>query len=175
MKDFAVHIGGRLLCIHVIQILSAQAGSSHLFLFPCNHSVFSSCMTDSSTVRSECALRSNLKHVSLKLMVEATERKLWNKEISARRRALRTGLERFRTITTAYYRGAMDTLPVNDALKVNDKSPNALSMLFELELKNDEWVKAKETLQATSDATDRKHSYVTLSLRKPELLCCSLQ
>lgn len=85
------------------------------------------------------------------------------------------GLERFRTITTAYYRGAMDTLPVNDALKVNDKSPNALSMLFELELKNDEWVKAKETLQATSDATDRKDSYVTLSLRKPELLCCSLQ
>lgn len=65
--------------------------------------------------------------------------------------------------------------PVNDALKVNDKSPNALSMLFELELKNDEWVKAKETLQATSDATDRKDSYVTLSLRKPELLCCSLQ
>ncbi|KAI5441569.1 hypothetical protein KIW84_010875 [Lathyrus oleraceus] len=29
--------------------------------------------------------------------------------------------------------------PVNDALKVNDKSPNALSMLVELELKNDEW------------------------------------
>ncbi|KAI5420974.1 hypothetical protein KIW84_044717 [Lathyrus oleraceus] len=53
---------------------------------------------------------------------------------------------------------------VNDALKVNDKSPNALSMLVELELKNDDWVKAKETLRAASDATDRKDSYVTLSL-----------
>lgn len=53
---------------------------------------------------------------------------------------------------------------VNDALKVNDKSPNALSMLGELELKNDDWVKAKETLRAASDATDGKDSYATLSL-----------
>ncbi|KAL5098317.1 hypothetical protein RYX36_002644 [Vicia faba] len=53
---------------------------------------------------------------------------------------------------------------VNDALKVNDKCPNALSMLGELELKNDDWVKAKETLRAASDATDGKDSYATLSL-----------
>ncbi|GAU27975.1 hypothetical protein TSUD_373700 [Trifolium subterraneum] len=48
--------------------------------------------------------------------------------------------------------------------KVNGKCPNALSMLGELELKNDDWVKAKETLRAASDATDGKDSYATLSL-----------
>ncbi|KAG5006267.1 hypothetical protein JHK85_024809 [Glycine max] len=53
---------------------------------------------------------------------------------------------------------------VNDALKVNNKCPNALSMLGELELKNDDWVKAKETLRAASDATEGKDSYATLSL-----------
>ncbi|XP_028786901.1 protein CTR9 homolog isoform X1 [Neltuma alba] len=53
---------------------------------------------------------------------------------------------------------------VNDALKVNEKCPNALSMLGELELRNDDWVKAKETLRAASDATDGKDSYATLSL-----------
>ncbi|KAJ7955971.1 Protein CTR9-like protein [Quillaja saponaria] len=53
---------------------------------------------------------------------------------------------------------------VNDVLKVSDKCPNALSMLGELELKNDDWVKAKETLRAASDATDGKDSYATLSL-----------
>ncbi|KAI4344590.1 hypothetical protein L6164_011798 [Bauhinia variegata] len=53
---------------------------------------------------------------------------------------------------------------VSDALKVNDKCPNALSMLGELELKNDDWVKAKETLRSASDATDGKDSYSILSL-----------
>ncbi|GKV17906.1 hypothetical protein SLEP1_g28360 [Rubroshorea leprosula] len=53
---------------------------------------------------------------------------------------------------------------VNEALKVNDKCPNALSMLGDLELKNDDWVKAKETLRAASDATDGKDSYAILSL-----------
>ncbi|MED6194834.1 Protein CTR9 [Stylosanthes scabra] len=53
---------------------------------------------------------------------------------------------------------------VHDALKVNDKCPNALSMLGDLELKNDDWVKAKETLRAASDATDGKDSYATLAL-----------
>lgn len=53
---------------------------------------------------------------------------------------------------------------VNEALKVNGKYPNALSMLGDLELKNDDWVKAKETFRAASDATDGKDSYATLSL-----------
>ncbi|KAL1363930.1 protein CTR9 homolog [Arachis hypogaea] len=53
---------------------------------------------------------------------------------------------------------------VHDALKVNEKCPNALSMLGDLELKNDDWVKAKETLRAASDATDGKDSYATLAL-----------
>lgn len=47
---------------------------------------------------------------------------------------------------------------------MNGKYPNALSMLGELELKNDDWVKAKETFRAASDATDGKDSYATLSL-----------
>jgi RNA polymerase-associated protein CTR9 len=44
-------------------------------------------------------------------------------------------------------------------------------MLGELELKNDDWVKAKETLRAASDATDGKDSYATLSL--VSLLSCA--
>ncbi|RVX05411.1 Protein CTR9-like [Vitis vinifera] len=54
--------------------------------------------------------------------------------------------------------------PVGDALKVNDKGPNSLCMLGDLELKNDDWVKAKETFRSASDATDGKDSYATLSL-----------
>ncbi|XP_010541982.1 PREDICTED: protein CTR9 homolog [Tarenaya hassleriana] len=53
---------------------------------------------------------------------------------------------------------------VNEALKVDDKNPNSLSMLGSLELKNDDWVKAKETFRAASDATDGKDSYAILSL-----------
>ncbi|CBI27821.3 hypothetical protein VitviT2T_016290 [Vitis vinifera] len=53
---------------------------------------------------------------------------------------------------------------VGDALKVNDKGPNSLCMLGDLELKNDDWVKAKETFRSASDATDGKDSYATLSL-----------
>lgn len=56
------------------------------------------------------------------------------------------------------------SLQVNEVLKVNGKHPNALSMLGDLELKNDDWVKAKETFRAASDATDGKDSYSTLSL-----------
>lgn len=53
---------------------------------------------------------------------------------------------------------------IGDALKVNDKCPNAISMLGTLELKKDDWVKAKETFRAASEATDGKDSYATLSL-----------
>ncbi|XP_015889352.2 protein CTR9 homolog [Ziziphus jujuba] len=53
---------------------------------------------------------------------------------------------------------------VNNALKVNEKCPNALSMLGDLELKNDDWVKAKETFRAANEATEGKDSYATLSL-----------
>lgn len=37
-------------------------------------------------------------------------------------------------------------------------------MLGELELKNDDWVKAKETFRAASEATEGKDSYSILSL-----------
>ncbi|KAM7513045.1 hypothetical protein LguiB_011920 [Lonicera macranthoides] len=53
---------------------------------------------------------------------------------------------------------------IRDALKVDDKCPNALLMLGDLELKNDDWVKAKETFRAAQDATDGKDSYATLCL-----------
>lgn len=53
---------------------------------------------------------------------------------------------------------------IRDALKVDDKCPNALLMLGDLELKNDDWVKAKDTFRAAKDATDGKDSYATLCL-----------
>ncbi|XP_068663134.1 protein CTR9 homolog [Aristolochia californica] len=53
---------------------------------------------------------------------------------------------------------------IGDALKVNDKCPNALSMLGCLELKSDSWIKAKDTFRAAKDVTDGKDSYATLSL-----------
>lgn len=53
---------------------------------------------------------------------------------------------------------------VADALKVNDRCPNALSILGSLELKNDEWVRAKDTFRSASEATDGKDSYASLSL-----------
>lgn len=56
---------------------------------------------------------------------------------------------------------------------MNDKCPNALSMLGELELKNDDWVKAKETFRAASDATDGKDSYATLSLVRMLFTVCA--
>lgn len=55
-------------------------------------------------------------------------------------------------------------LQIADALKIDDKCPNALTMLGTLELKNDDWVKAKETFRAAKDATDGKDSYSTLAL-----------
>ncbi|MCD7447165.1 Protein CTR9, partial [Datura stramonium] len=53
---------------------------------------------------------------------------------------------------------------ISDALKVNEKCPDALLMLGDLELKNDDWVKAKETFRAAKEATDGNDSYATLCL-----------
>lgn len=53
---------------------------------------------------------------------------------------------------------------IADALKVDDKCPNALLMLGDLELKNDDWVKAKDTFKAAKDSSERKDSYATLCL-----------
>ncbi|ERN11231.1 hypothetical protein AMTRI_Chr04g243060 [Amborella trichopoda] len=53
---------------------------------------------------------------------------------------------------------------IGDALKVNEKCPEALSMLGSLELKGDDWFKAKETFKAAREATDGRDSYATLSL-----------
>ena len=55
-------------------------------------------------------------------------------------------------------------LQVGEALKVNDKCPSALAILGFLELKNDEWVKAKETFRAASEAADRKDFYASVCL-----------
>lgn len=47
---------------------------------------------------------------------------------------------------------------------MNEKCADALLMLGDLELKNDDWVKAKETFRAAKDATDGNDSYATLCL-----------
>ncbi|XP_019173457.1 PREDICTED: protein CTR9 homolog [Ipomoea nil] len=53
---------------------------------------------------------------------------------------------------------------IGDALKVDDKCPNALLMLGDLEIKNDDWVKAKETFRAGKEVIDGNESYATLCL-----------
>ncbi|KAK4479038.1 hypothetical protein RD792_014549 [Penstemon davidsonii] len=53
---------------------------------------------------------------------------------------------------------------IGDALKVDEKSPDALLMLGDLELKNDDWVKAKETFRTAKDSTDAKDSYAAVCL-----------
>ncbi|KAK9131368.1 hypothetical protein Sjap_011855 [Stephania japonica] len=53
---------------------------------------------------------------------------------------------------------------IGDALKVNNRCPNALSTLGTLELKSDDWLKAKDTFRAAREATDGKDSYATLAL-----------
>ncbi|GJR67138.1 protein CTR9 [Tanacetum coccineum] len=53
---------------------------------------------------------------------------------------------------------------IRDALEADDKNPDALCMLGDLELKNDDWVKAKDTFRAAKDASNGKDSYATLCL-----------
>ncbi|KAL0426803.1 UNVERIFIED_CONTAM: protein CTR9 [Sesamum latifolium] len=53
---------------------------------------------------------------------------------------------------------------IGDALKVDEKCADALLMLGDLELKNDDWVKAKETFRAAKDSTDEKDSYAAVCL-----------
>ncbi|KAL7133247.1 hypothetical protein ABFS83_12G127900 [Erythranthe nasuta] len=53
---------------------------------------------------------------------------------------------------------------IGDALKVDEKCPDALLMLGDLELKNDDWVKAKETFVAAKNSTDAKDSYAAVCL-----------
>ncbi|KAF9610167.1 hypothetical protein IFM89_020604, partial [Coptis chinensis] len=55
-------------------------------------------------------------------------------------------------------------IEIGKAIKVNEKCPNALSMLGALELKNDDWLKAKVTFHAARKAIDGKDSYYALSL-----------
>ncbi|KAL6585721.1 Protein CTR9 [Orobanche minor] len=55
-------------------------------------------------------------------------------------------------------------LVIDDALKVDEKCPDALLMLGDLELKNDDWVKAKETFRTAKDSTDSKDSYAAVCL-----------
>ncbi|RZC85585.1 hypothetical protein C5167_041769 [Papaver somniferum] len=47
---------------------------------------------------------------------------------------------------------------------INEKCPNALSMLGSLELQNDDLVEAKDTFQAAKKASDGNDSYAILSL-----------
>ncbi|KAL5211526.1 hypothetical protein ABZP36_022373 [Zizania latifolia] len=54
---------------------------------------------------------------------------------------------------------------IGDALKIDDKYPNALSMLGSLELQGDEtWLTAKEHFREAKDATEGKDTYSMLQL-----------
>uniref|UniRef100_A0A0D6R6J2 Uncharacterized protein n=1 Tax=Araucaria cunninghamii TaxID=56994 RepID=A0A0D6R6J2_ARACU len=53
---------------------------------------------------------------------------------------------------------------IGDALKVDPRSSNALSMLGNMELKTDDWLKAKVTFKNAQDVTDGRDSYANLSL-----------
>lgn len=54
---------------------------------------------------------------------------------------------------------------ISDALKIDDKYPNALSMLGSLELHSDEtWLTAKERFRDAKDATEGKDAYSFLQL-----------
>lgn len=55
-------------------------------------------------------------------------------------------------------------LQVGEALRINDKCPGAIAILGCLELKNDEWVRAKETFRAASEAADGKDFYASVCL-----------
>lgn len=60
----------------------------------------------------------------------------------------------------------LSTELIADALKVDDKCENALLMLGDLELKNDDWVKAKETFRKAKDLAhgSGNDSYASLCL-----------
>lgn len=47
---------------------------------------------------------------------------------------------------------------------MDEKCPDALLMLGDLELKNDDWVKAKETFLTAKNSTDGKDSYAAVCL-----------
>ncbi|XP_020260764.1 protein CTR9 homolog isoform X2 [Asparagus officinalis] len=53
---------------------------------------------------------------------------------------------------------------IGDALRIDDKCHDALCMLGSLELKNDDWLRAKDTFRAAREATHEKDSYSTLFL-----------
>ncbi|KAL2483196.1 Protein CTR9-like protein [Forsythia ovata] len=53
---------------------------------------------------------------------------------------------------------------IGDALKVDEKCPDALLMLGDLKLKSDNWVRAKEIFRTAKDATDGKDSYAAVCL-----------
>ncbi|XP_071911195.1 protein CTR9 homolog [Coffea arabica] len=53
---------------------------------------------------------------------------------------------------------------IADARKVDEKCQDALLMLGDLELKNDDWVKAKETFRAAKDMANGNDSYASLCL-----------
>ena len=54
---------------------------------------------------------------------------------------------------------------IGDALKIDEKNPNALSMLGSLELQSDEtWLTAKERFRDAKDATEGKDPYSLLQL-----------
>ncbi|CAI9100700.1 OLC1v1037856C1 [Oldenlandia corymbosa var. corymbosa] len=71
---------------------------------------------------------------------------------------------RLAAIAKARSNVTISTELLSDALKVDEKCQDALLMLGDLELKNDDWVKAKETFRAAKDMSDGDDSYASLCL-----------
>lgn len=53
---------------------------------------------------------------------------------------------------------------IGEELKVDKTSVNVITMLGNLELKIDDWLKAKETIKTTQNVSDRKDAYADISL-----------
>lgn len=58
----------------------------------------------------------------------------------------------------------VNLMQVSKALAINDKYLEGLSVRGNLELKADDWLKAKDTLKSILQITDGKDNYATLAL-----------
>lgn len=65
----------------------------------------------------------------------------------------------------------VNLMQVSKALAINDKYLEGLSVRGNLELKADDWLKAKDTLKSILQITDGKDNYATLALVSSTIPC----
>ncbi len=66
---------------------------------------------------------------------------------------------------------SVNLMQVSKALAINDKYLEGLSVRGNLELKADDWLKAKDTLKSILQITDGKDNYATLALVSSTIPC----